>query len=478
MGKQDELSNNSIFKLFVKYFIPTLIGSAVVVLYNIVDRFFVGKISEKALAGAGIAFYIVMLIIAFSMLIGVGAGTIISLRLGQGKKGAAKKVLGNTITMFAVLGIFLYLVLILNINTILTYSGANSETLPYAKTYLQIIMFAILPLFYSYGLTNVLNSVGAPNVAMFSMLIGAVVNIILDYVAVMILHTGIEGTAYATLIGNVLSAVFVLYFLTAGKFPFKVNLFGFKLEEKSKLVLQFNKLKLDKKIIMDVLSIGMSPFLLQAASSLVGVITNKIVDINGGTYGVAIMTIINSYLPLMTMSVYSVSQAIQPIVGFNYGAKNYERVRESLLTAVYAGVGLSAIFWAVVMIFPKEMVLFFNEKSTISALKEGEKAMRIYFSLVILSSFGIIIPNYFQATGRSKYSVILNLLRQVIIFLIVVIIFSNIFKLNGVWYAQPFTDFVFFIILAVLWYKENKKMKDLTAARENEKIAIREKREN
>ena len=229
---------------------------------------------------------------------------------------------------------------------------------------------------------------------------------------------------------------------------------------------------------MDVLSIGMSPFLLQAASSLVGVITNKIVDINGGTYGVAIMTIINSYLPLMTMSVYSVSQAIQPIVGFNYGAKNYERVRESLLTAVYAGVGLSAIFWAVVMIFPKEMVLFFNEKSTISALKEGEKAMRIYFSLVILSSFGIIIPNYFQATGRSKYSVILNLLRQVIIFLIVVIIFSNIFKLNGVWYAQPFTDFVFFIILAVLWYKENKKMKDLTAARENEKIAIREKREN
>ena len=313
---------------------------------------------------------------------------------------------------------------------------------------------------------------------MFSMLIGAVVNIILDYVAVMILHTGIEGTAYATLIGNVLSAVFVLYFLTAGKFPFKVNLFGFKLEEKSKLVLQFNKLKLDKKIIMDVLSIGMSPFLLQAASSLVGVITNKIVDINGGTYGVAIMTIINSYLPLMTMSVYSVSQAIQPIVGFNYGAKNYERVRESLLTAVCAGVGLSAIFWAVVMIFPKEMVLFFNEKSTFSALKEGEKAMRTYFSLVILSSFGIIIPNYFQATGRSKYSVILNLLRQVIIFLIVVIIFSNVFKLNGVWYAQPFTDFVFFIILAVLWYKENKKMKDLTAARENEKIAIREKREN
>ena len=250
-----------------------------------------------------------------------------------------------------------------------------------------------------------------------------------------------------------------LYFLIFGKFPVKINLFGFKLEEKSKLVLQFSKLKINKKIVIDILSIGMSPFLLQAASSLVGVITNKIVDMNGGTYGVAIMTIINSYLPLMTMSVYSVSQAIQPIVGFNYGAKNYERVRKSLLTAICTGVGLSAIFWVIVMLFPKEMVLFFNEKSTISALKEGEKAMRIYFSLVILSSFGIIIPNYFQATGRSKYSVILNLLRQVIIFLIVVIVFSNLFKLNGVWYAQPFTDFLFFVILAVLWYKENKKLK-------------------
>lgn len=460
--KREELLKGSILKLFVKYFIPTLIGSAAVVLYNIVDRFFVGKISEKALAGAGIAFYIVMLIIAFSMFIGVGAGTIISIRLGQGKKGEAKKILGNAITLFAILGLLLYAFLILNIDTVLRYSGANNETLPYARAYLEIILLAILPLFYSFGLSNVLNAAGAPRVAMFSMLIGAVVNIILDYVAVMIMHTGIEGTAYATLIGNVLSAVFVLWFLIAGKLPFKIDMFGFKLEEESVITIRFSKLRLDPKIVKDIFSIGMSPFLLQAASSGVGLVTNKIVDIYGGTYGVAVMTIINSYLPIMTMSVYAVSQAVQPIIGFNYGAKNFTRVKKSLMTAIGAGVVLSFAFWVIVMLLPKQLILFFNEKSTPEALREGIKAIRIYFSLVIISSFGITVPNYFQATGRSKYSVTMNLMRQVVIFLAVVIVFSNIWKLDGVWLAQPFTDFLFFLILLVFLYREKRFFDKMT----------------
>ena len=475
--KREELLNGSIIGLFIKYFIPTLIGSAAVVLYNIVDRFFVGKISEKALAGAGIAFYIVMLIIAFSMFIGVGAGTIISIRLGQGKKGDAKKILGNAVTLFAILGIALYVLLMLNINTVLRYSGANNETLPYARAYLQIILLAILPLFYSFGLTNVLNAAGAPRVAMFSMLIGAVVNIVLDYVAVMIMHTGIEGTAYATLIGNVLSAAFVLWFLIAGKFPFRIDMFGFKLEKESVITIRFSKLKLEPKIVKDIFSIGMSPFLLQAASSAVGLVTNKIVDTYGGTYGVAVMTIINSYLPIMTMSVYSVSQAVQPIIGFNYGAKNFRRVKKSLMTAINAGVILSFAFWIVVMLIPKELILFFNEKSTPTALKEGVKAIRIYFSLVIISSFGITVPNYFQATGRSKYSVTLNLLRQVVIFLLIVIIFSNIWKLDGVWYAQPFTDLVFFLILLGFLYKE-KKFFDKMIQSENNILEYKEMIEN
>ena len=401
--KHNELNDDSIFKLCIKYFVPTFIGSVVVVLYNIVDRFFVGKISEKALAGAGVAFYIVMIFIAFAMLVGVGSGAVVSIRLGQKKGEEAEKILGNTITIFAILGIVLYILMMINLDTILLYSGANAETLPYAKTYLEIIMYAILPLFFSYGLTNVLNA--------------------------------------------------------AGKFPIKINLFGYKLEETSSLKLKLRNMKLSCPVVKDILSIGMSPFLLQMASSLVGLVTNKIVETNGGTYGVAVMTIINSYLPVMTMTVYSVAQAIQPIIGFNYGAENYRRVRKALLIAVAMGLFSAAIFWIVVMLIPRELILFFNEKSTVEGLYEGIKALRIYFSLVIPASLGIIIPNYYQSTGRPRYAVILNLLRQVVIFLLVMVIFSRIWKLDGVWYAQPFTDLLFAIVLLIFLYIELRKLK-------------------
>ena len=164
----------------------------------------------------------------------------------------------------------------------------------------------------------------------------------------------------------------------------------------------------------------------------------------------------------MTMSVYAVSQAVQPIIGFNYGAKNFTRVKKSLMTAIGAGVVLSFAFWVIVMLLPKQLILFFNEKSTPEALREGIKAIRIYFSLVIISSFGITVPNYFQATGRSKYSVTMNLMRQVVIFLAVVIVFSNIWKLDGVWLAQPFTDFLFFLILLVFLYREKRFFDKMT----------------
>ena len=356
-------------------------------------------------------------------------------------------------------------------NTILLYSGANTETLPYAKVYLEIILYAIFPLFFSYGMTNVLNAAGTPRLAMFSLMVGAVTNIILDYVAVMILHMGIKGTAYATLIGNVLGAIIVMFFLITGKMPLKVNLLGYKLEHTSLIRLRLKNMILEKNIVKDIVSIGMSPFLLQAASSAVGLVTNKIVEINGGTYGVAIVTIINSYLPIMTMTVYSVSQAIQPIIGFNYGGEIYNRVKKSLYVAVFMGVLLSSIFWVVVMIFPKEMVQFFNEKGTEVSIQKGVKALVVYFSLIVPASLGIIIPNYFQATGRARYAVVLNLLRQVVIFLLVMIIFSKIWGLDGVWYAQPFTDGLFFVVLLGFFYFE---IKGLNEKIKNKKIEVKE----
>jgi putative MATE family efflux protein len=438
--------------------IPSFIGSIVIVLYSVVDRYFVGKISEEALAGAGVAFYIIMMFIAFSMLIGVGAGTIISIRLGQKKKAEAEKILGNAIFMFFVVGVALVAILEWKLDFILVYSGANSETLPYARAFLKILIPAVFPMFFSFGMSSILSAQGTPRIAMLSMIIGGVTNMILDYIFIVSMKMGIEGAAIATLIGNTLSSIFVMSFMLFRKLPFTINLFGYKLETKSSLKIRWKYLKPNISIIMSILSVGVAPFLLQFASSFVGLITNRIVDLNGGTAGVAIMTIINSYLPIVTMSVYSISQAAQPIIGFNYGAQNYLRVKKALIISIVMAIILSTFFWIVMMLIPRELILFFNEKSKVDSLREGMKAIRIYFSLIIPASLGIIVPNYFQAVGKPRYSVILNVMRQIVIFLLVVIIFSRIWKLDGVWYAQPFTDFIFTTIVLFVLYKEYKSL--------------------
>ncbi len=456
--KREELLKEPILKLFKKYLIPSFIGSIVIVLYSVVDRYFVGKISEEALAGAGVAFYIIMMFIAFSMLIGVGAGTIISIRLGQKKKAEAEKILGNAIFMFFVVGVALVAILEWKLDFILLYSGANSETLPYARAFLKILIPAVFPMFFSFGMSSILSAQGTPRIAMLSMIIGGVTNMILDYIFIVFMKMGIEGAAIATLIGNTLSSIFVMSFMLFRKLPFTINLFGYKLETKSSLKIRWKYLKPNISIIMSILSVGVAPFLLQFASSFVGLITNRIVDLNGGTAGVAIMTIINSYLPIVTMSVYSISQAAQPIIGFNYGAQNYLRVKKALIISIVMAIILSTFFWIVMMLIPRELILFFNEKSKVDSLREGMKAIRIYFSLIIPASLGIIVPNYFQAVGKPRYSVILNVMRQIVIFLLVVIIFSRIWKLDGVWYAQPFTDFIFTTIVLFVLYKEYKSL--------------------
>ena len=462
--KREDLLKVPILKLFKKYLIPSFIGSIVIVLYSLVDRFFVGKISEEALAGEGVAFYIVMMFIAFSMLIGVGAGTIISIRLGQKKKAEAEKILGNAVFLFFIVGLLLVVILEWKLDLILVYSGANHETLPYARTFLKILIPAVFPMFYSFGMSNILSAQGTPRIAMFSMIIGGVTNMILDYLFIMVMKMGIEGAAIATLIGNILSSIFVMYFILFRRLPFTINLFGYKLEKTSSLKIKLKYLKPNISIIKSILAVGIAPFLLQFASSFVGLITNRIVDLNGGTSGVAIMTIINSYLPIVTMSVYSISQAVQPIIGFNYGAENYLRVKKALILSIIMALILSTFFWIVMMTIPKELILFFNEKSKVDSLYEGMKAIRIYFSLIIPASLGIIIPNYFQAVGKPRYAVALNVMRQIVIFLVVVIIFSRVWKLDGVWYAQPFTDFIFTIIVILALYKEymylNKKIKE------------------
>ena len=457
--KQSELETESVGKLLRKYTIPALIGNIVIVVYNFVDRWFIGQfIGEEALAASGITFYLLMVFIAFSMLIGIGAGTIISIRLGQKNIEDSEKILGNSVTLFFVVSIILTVILWFNLDFILLKSGANSETLPYARAYMRILIPISLANFYSYGLSNVMRAANAPKTAMFAMIIGGVVNLVLDYIFVVLFHMGIEGTAYATLIGNILSAVYVMYFFIRGKPLFRLNMFGRSIDEASILRLRKKHLPLSYKISYDILKIGMSSFLLQSVNAAVGVVINNVISSTGGTTGVAIMTIINTYLTLIVMSVYSIAQGAQPIIGYNYGAKRFDRVKSSLNMSVIWGLIMSAIFFLVIMLIPRELILLFNKDSNSNVIHDGIKAMRIYFMLIIPASVGTIVPNYFQSIGNAREAIILNIMRQVFIFMIVMLIFTRIWGLDGVWYAQPVTDVIFTIIVGVLLMVENKKL--------------------
>ncbi|WP_435307751.1 MATE family efflux transporter [Sebaldella termitidis] len=457
--KQSELETESVGKLLRKYTIPALIGNIVIVVYNFVDRWFIGQfIGEEALAASGITFYLLMVFIAFSMLIGIGAGTIISIRLGQRNIEDSEKILGNSVTLFFVVSIILTVILWFNLDFILLKSGANSETLPYARAYMRILIPISLANFYSYGLSNVMRAANAPKTAMFAMIIGGVVNLVLDYIFVVLFHMGIEGTAYATLIGNVLSAVYVMYFFIRGKPLFRLNMFGRSIDEASILRLRKKHLPLSYKISYDILKIGMSSFLLQSVNAAVGVVINNVISSTGGTTGVAIMTIINTYLTLIVMSVYSIAQGAQPIIGYNYGAKRFDRVKASFNMSIIWGLIMSAVFFLVIMLIPRELILLFNKDSNSNVIHDGIKAMRIYFMLIIPASVGTIVPNYFQSIGNAREAIILNIMRQVFIFMIVMLIFTRIWGLDGVWYAQPVTDVIFTFIVGVLLVIENKKL--------------------
>ncbi len=458
--RQSDLETESVGKLLRKYTIPAFIGNIVIVVYNFVDRWFIGQfIGEEALAASGITFYLLMVFIAFSMLIGIGAGTIISIRLGQKNVEDSEKILGNSVTLFFVVSIILTVILWFNLDFILLKSGANSETLPYARAYMRILIPISLANFYSYGLSNVMRAANAPKTAMFAMIIGGVVNLVLDYIFIVIFHMGIEGTAYATLIGNVLSAVYVMYFFLRGKPLFRLNMFGRSIDEVSILRLRKKNLPLSYKISYDILKIGMSSFLLQSVNAAVGVVINNVISSTGGTTGVAIMTIINTYLTLIVMSVYSIAQGAQPIIGYNYGAKRFDRVKTSLNMSVIWGLIMSAVFFIIIMLIPRELILLFNKDSNSNVIHDGIKAMRIYFMLIIPASVGTIVPNYFQSIGNAREAIILNIMRQVFIFMIIMFIFTRIWGLDGVWYSQPVTDVIFTLIVGILLMLENKKLK-------------------
>lgn len=431
------LGKESIGKLLLKFSVPAIVGMMVNGLYNVVDRFFIGKLGALAMTGIGINFPFMALIMAFSSLVGVGAAATISIRLGENRKNDAERTLGNAFVLLTILMIVVSIIGLSFKTNLLYLFGASDATIGYASQYITIILFGTVFQGIGLGLNSVINAEGNPRKAMFTMLIGAITNIILNPIFVFILHMGVSGSALATVIAQFVSSVWVISHFIGGKSNLKLNRENFKL---------------NLPIIKVILSIGMTPFFAQLAATIEAIISNNALRTHGGDIAISAMTVINSIIILLFMPLMGITQGAQPIIGFNYGAKQFKRAKQALKVAIISATTLCMITFILTQTFPVILIkIFSNDPQLIYIASHG---LRTFLLMTPIIGFQIVSSNYFQAIGKAKSALLLSMLRQVIILIPMLIILPNFFGLEGVWMAGPIADFSAFVITAILLYRE------------------------
>lgn len=425
MDKTKELAEQHIGKLMLKFFIPSFIGVFVNALYNIVDRIFIGQgVGALALSGISVIFPVMLVMIAFGMLIGIGSSVLVSINMGRRDMEKAERVLGNSFVLMLVASLLITGIGFLIKTPMLQMFGATADTLQYANDYLDIILIGVIFQVVGFSLNNVIRAEGNARIAMYSMLISAGTNIILDPIFIFGLGLGVKGAAYATVISMMVLAVWVLLHFRSKRSVVKIKPKYFKLET---------------SILKEILIIGMAPFFMQIASSAVqGLINTKLISF-GGDLAVGAMGIVNSVATLIIMAVVAINMASQPIIGFNYGAQSYGRVRETLRLAIISSTIISVLAFIAVQTAPGLIVRFFNASDP-TLLAIGSEGLRIGLLALPIVGFQVVAGNFFQSVGKAKIATLLTLLRQVIILIPLLFILPNYFQLHGIWMSMPISD--------------------------------------
>lgn len=442
MESQKRLGELEIGKLILEFSIPAIIGMMVNTLYNIIDRVFIGHIAgigKLAIAGVGIAMPLMTIIMAFGMLIGIGTATKISIKLGENNKEAAEKLLGNAFILLVLTGISLTVIGLIFTEPLLKMFGASDAILIYGKEFIQVIFCGCIFNMISFGLNHSIRSDGSPKIAMTSMLISAIINIILDPIFIFGLNLGVRGGALGTVVAQAITAIWVLYYFTKGS---------------SILKMRKENLKLDKETVLSILAIGISPFSMQIANCAVQVVSNNALQKYGGDIAVSAMTIINSLSLIFVMPIFGLNQGLQPIIGYNYGAKKLSRVRKTVKNGVIIATIIEVCGFVVIQGFAEKLVLIFNDD--IELINMAAFGMRIFLCMLPLVGAQIIIANYFQSIGKVKISMLLSLLRQVIVLIPCLIIIPMFNGLVGVWAAGPTSDLISVVITYSVFIKTAK----------------------
>lgn len=427
-GSNDKLASENLNKLMFTMAVPTIIAQLINILYNIVDRIYIGHIQgvgASALTGVGIALPIITLISAFSAFVGMGGAPLSSIWYGKGEKEHAEKILGNGTFLLLVFSVILMLVFYIWQKPLLYAFGASPDTIRYASQYLSWYLLGTLSVELALGLNTYIIAQGDSGTAMMSVLIGAVLNILLDPLFIFVFGMGVQGAAIATMISQTVSAAWVIKFLTG---------------KKAVLRIYIKNLKPDGEIMKNIGALGISPFVMRATESLITIVMNRGLQKYGGDIYVGSLTIMQSVMQLMSAPLAGFTQGVQPVISYNFGAGNFQRVRQTYRKMIGICGGFSFVTTLLVMLFPSVFAKMFTRDADI-VLLVCEK-MPLFMCGMLLFGVQMAIQPTFLALGQAKISLFIAMLRKVILLVPLAIILPVFMGADGVYIAEPVSDFI------------------------------------
>lgn len=430
MNEQHDFSQGSVSGNILSLAIPMTLAQLINVLYNIVDRIYIGHIphaSAQALTGIGLALPIITMVTAFANLFGMGGAPLSSIARGSHEEERAGRIMGNSFSMLLISGFLLMAVCLLFKRPLLYLFGASDDTFPYANDYLTIYLIGTIFVMVSLGMNNFINAQGFGRTGMLTVLLGAVLNLILDPIFIFVLKLGVRGAAIATILSQALSAAWVMKFLTGPK---------------ALLRLTRSSMVLDGKLIREITGLGLSSFVMCVTNSSVQIMCNATLQQYGGDLYVGIMTVVNSVREVITMPVMGMTSGAQPVIGYNYGAKRYGRVKSCIRFMTVACILFTTAAWALLFFFPGTFLRMFTSESAL--IQEGISAMRIYFCGIFLMALQFSGQSTFVALGKSKQAVFFSLFRKVIIVIPLTLLLPAVGGLgtHGVFLAEPISNLI------------------------------------
>lgn len=438
------MGTESIGRLLMQYAIPSVIAMTASSIYHITASAFIGQgVGPLAISGLAITFPLINLAAAFGSLVGAGAATLMSLRLGQKDYSTANDILGNVFMLNLIFGLSYTVVIMLFLDPILYFFGASSETIPYARDYMVVITLGNVVTHLYFGLNALLRATGNPRLSMMATILSVVINIILTPFFIYVMDWGIRGAALATVISQTAMLIWqIIYFSNSKNYiHLQKGIFGLK-----------------RQIVLDSLSIGMAPFLMNAASSMIIIVINRSLIKYGGDLAVGAYGIVNRVLALFGMVVMGLNQGMQPIAGYNFGARQYDRVTKILRLTILLAIGVMTTGFLIGQFLPYAVSSLFTRDNELTAIIVP--ALRIVMIFAPLAGFQMVASNFFQSIGMAKKAIYLSLTRQIIFLLPFLLILPTFFGINGVWYSIPAADLLSAtnaLVLLILQFRKFKQ---------------------